>query len=345
MAEKEVQKQEIPAMYGDFNVRGKVEVLNKENFISQTKNQKERRSLTIGLRTAKNNLIYIAMNGFEQNEVYFVKRDEETKKSETKVIPWSDRLDFDMEGFAPMSRVDIGVEQTVTADGKKENVRHTLIMFDALKEIYDHVNVGDELRIRGNVSVESYKDKNGETKNSVRLNPSAIYKLVSPLDFDAEDFAETNVMNQTIIANDIEIDEKTNRGVISGKVIGNKRTGVIEITVLEDKTNELKMIQRRVQEYPFMAFRVQARIANESNATPVEEVSDFWGFATKTEKRESSRTIYQYVGIVNDSQDIDTYTEENIKEFEDTFCRGQEEFGANSVSGNKGSENDLWGNI
>ena len=92
MANNENVKQAIPAMYGNFSIYGKVESINKDKFYSKTQTQRDKRSLTLGIRTSKDNFVLIPMNAVSQNNVYFVKRDPETNKTEdTKIIPWEER--------------------------------------------------------------------------------------------------------------------------------------------------------------------------------------------------------------------------------------------------------------
>lgn len=352
MAENQKTKQEIPAMYGDFSVFGKVERLDKEKFISQTQTGREKRSLSIGLRTAKDNMIFINMTAIAQDNVYFSKRDEQTKQTETKIVPWAERETFSMPGFLPMSRVNVGVDQTVKEDGTLDNNNQIKIMFDALQDIYDHVNIGDDLYIKGSVSVESYFTQAGEKRSVVRLNPNQISKRKAgqEINFEAEDFVERNTLNQTIIPTDVEFDTDADRAVIYGLVIGNKKEGTIEFEVVgEDDMKFAKRLKELITETPYLAIGVQAKIVNEGNVGANQKVwDDFLQTYVVKRRQQGQGTKYQYVAAIQDSQDLTTYTEENVAAFRDTFCRGQEEFGANNAqqaTGGKGSEDSLWGNI
>lgn len=360
MAENEKKSQEIPVMYGNFRVYGKVEKLNKKDFNSMTKTNREKRSLTLGLRTSKDNLIFISMSAVAQNDVYFVKRDPETKKTvDTKIIPWADRLTNNLsEEYVPMSNVSVGVvqEEKVNENGATVLENNTVIrvMFDALQEIYDHVEIGDDLFIRGSVSVESYYKNSGEKRNVVRLTPSQISKRkqLDPLNFDAADFVEQNVLTQTIIPQSIEFDDDQTRAIINGLVIGNKKEGMIEIEIDKDAIGFAKKMQKEIEETPYLSLTVNTRIINEGNVSQQEKVwdEDFQTWVKAPRKAQSSGTKYQYDsvvvsngGTVEDALDKTTYTEENINEFRNTFLRGQQEFGSNNAT-TQGSE-DLWGNI
>ncbi len=355
MADQEKQKQEIPAMYGNFRVYGKVGKLDKANFNSTTKTQREKRSLTIGLNTTKDNMVYINMSAVSQNSVYFVKRDPETHKTaDTKVIPWNERLTHNLpKEYVPMSDVLVGVEQTkVTTENGAEKFDNNLLhrtMFDALQEIYDHVEVGDDLFIQGSVTVEKYTKQNGEIANIVRLVPSRITKRtqITPLDLNAEDFVERNEMTQRIIPQSVDINDDESRAIINGLVIGNKKEGMIEIEIPKDSIPFAKSIKNMIQETPYMSIQLNCRIVNEGSVSQPEKIwdEDFQTYVAPpaTARTQGAGTKFAYVTMVSGSKDITTYTEENVESFRNTFIRGQEEFGAAS-SGNQGSE-DIWGSI
>lgn len=359
MAEKENKSQEIPVMYGNFRVRGKVEILKKEGFNSTTKTNREKRSLNLGIRTSKDNLIFINMSAVAQDNVYFVKRDQETRKTvDTKIIPWADRLSNNLsEEYVPMSNVLVGVEQTEETNENGaavlKNNSVNRIMFDALQDVYDHVEVGDDLFVRGSVSVESYFTNSGEKRNVVRLNPTQISKRtqIKPYDFNDPEYAEENVITQTIIPQSIEFDDDKTRAIIYGLVIGNKKEGVIEIEVNQDAIGFAKKMQQEIADTPCLSIPLNLKIINEGNISQPEKVwdEDFQTWITPQRRGQGSGTKYLYVGVnapagstVADVLDRTTYTEENINEFRNTFLRGQQEFGSNNT--NKASE-DLWGNI
>lgn len=346
MAEQ-AKKQEIPAMYGNFTIYGRVEKINKENFESKTQTQKDKRSLTLTIRTAKDNVVILPLTAVAQENVYFSKRDEENKTSDTKIIPWSERNNFNVPGYLPMSRVNVGVEQNEKPDGTKENISSYKIMFDALQDIYDHVNVGDELFIMGSVSVENYIAQNGEVRNTVRLIPTQISKRTQSgtTDFDDPDFQERNELNQTIIPTSIEVDEEANRAVIFGLVIGNKREGTIEFVAnRKEDMSFIKVLQGKIANNPYLSLRLNARIANSGRQEEQKVWDETWQTYIIQPRVGGSRTVYEYNGLVNGSFDEMTYNAENIEAFRNAFCRGQQEFGSNST-GNKGSEDALWGTI
>lgn len=352
MANNENVKQAIPAMYGNFSIYGKVESINKDKFYSKTQTQRDKRSLTLGIRTSKDNVVYIPMNAVSQNNVYFVKRNPETNKTEdTKIIPWDERNSVNLpEEYTPMSRITVGLEQETDDKGVLQNKREHKILFDALQDIYDLVDVGDDLYIRGSVDVESYTAQNGEKRNIVRLTPTQISKRRTnkELDFEAEDFTETNELNQTLIPTSVEVDDDMNRAVIYGLVIGNKKEGSIEIEVTDEEN--LKFVTGRlkelIEENPYMAIRIQAKIVNQGRA-PEKVWDDFLQTYVKRESsnRNSMITKYEFVSIIENSYDLTTYNQENIEEFRNAFCRGQEEFGANSANKVAGSEDSIWGSI
>lgn len=348
MAEKEKEKvqQNIPAMLGTFKLCGVVEKLDKSKFETKTQTQKDKRALNIGLRTSKDNLVFVNMSAVVQKDVYFSKRSDDGKSSETKIVPWDERLkwyDDSSDGFLPMTRISIGVKQTVNDKGEKENDTRIRIPFDALKHIYDYVEIGDELTISGNVSVESYFTQSGEKKNIVRLNPTRIYKMKKELNFEDENFVEKNEIIQKFITNDVELDEENKRAIIYADVIGQKREGVMEIQIQgEQDYNFAKNFKIITQSNPYMAVTAVCKIVNEGNFVTEEKTwDDFFQTWVTAPKRTSSgsRTKYMYVNLEQGSRDDSTYTAENVEEFRNTFCKGQEEFGKSTEAG------DVWDSI
>ena len=349
MAEEKL-KQEIPAMYGTFRLYGRVEKIDKSNFISQTQNNRERRSISIRLRTSKTNTVNIAMSAIAQETVYFSKKIEETGANDVKQCPWAQRQTFGVaEGYLPISRVNVGLTQTTNEDGTKVNNNVYRILFDALQDVYDNVEVGDCLFIMGSVTVESYFTNNGEKRNTVRLTPTQISKrkVEGEIRFDDPDFQETNEYIQTIIPTNVEYDSEKQKGVLYALVIGQKREGAIEFELGEGLDTFCKKIQSEMAENPCISLRVAARISNEGTADNREEFNEEWGIKQiDTTVRGGARTRYVLTSVVKDSEDKTTYTEENIEAFRNAFCRGKQEFGSNTVaSTNKGSEADLWSNL
>ncbi len=353
MAENQDLKQAIPAMYGTFRLKGRVDKIDTSNYDSETATKRKRRALTLTIRTSKTNTVSLPLSAIAQDNVYYIKRDEDGKEVDRKIIPWSERNTTSLpEGFYPMSRVRIGVEKEVDENGVERNKNQFKILYDAIEDIYNFVKVGDELFIQGDVSVESYKNRRGETVSAVRLNPNQISmrNRNDRLDFDSPDFVEDNSISQPMIIQDIEIDEEKQEAAVNGLVIGRKREGTIEIEI-EGKDNLMfaKTLKNLSVENPYAAVTLQAKISNEGVSGPQKVWDETFNTWVVQPRQTGLRTRYVYIAMVADSYDPVTYTEENVTEFRNTFCRGKEEFGANNVnqSNHVGSEDtdNIWGSI
>lgn len=353
MAENQKVEQAIPAMYGTFRLKGKVDRIDTSNYESETSTGRSRRALDIYLRTSKDNVVRIPLSAIVQDSVYYVKRDENGKEIDRKIIPWDERNTTPLpEGYFPMSRVLVGVQQEVDENGVEKNKNEFKILYDVIEDVYNYVKVGDELFIRGDVSVESYVNRRGEKSSSVRLNPNQISmrNRNDKLDFDDPEFVEENSISQPMIIQDVEIDEANERASINGLVIGRKREGTIEVEV-DDK--ELLTFAKNIKnlsiENPYGAITLNLRISNEGVNTQQKVWDDTFGiWVTPKTRQAGSRTRYVLLSMVEDSYDNVTYNEENVTEFRNTFCRGKEEFGSHAGDQNSNSNNsndDIWGSI
>lgn len=355
MAEKQKVEQQIPAMYGTFRLKGRVDKIDTTNYDSETSTKRKRRAITLIMRTSKDNTVSVPLSAIAQDSVYFVKRDENGKEEERKIIPWDERNTTPLpEGFYPMSRIMVGVEQEIDENGQEKNKSQFKILYDAIEDIYNFVKVGDELFIRGDVTVESYENRRGETVSTVRLNPNQISmrNKNDKLDFDDPNFAEDNSITQPLIIQDVEIDEDNEKAAVNGLVIGRKREGTIEIEI-EGKDNLMfaKTLKNLSVENPYGAITLQARISNEGSVGPQKVWDDVFNTWVVPKTRQGGfRTRYVYIAMVAESYDNVTYTEENVAEFRNTFCRGKQEFGSNTAEATtnttttRGSE-DIWGSI
>lgn len=353
MAENQKIEQSIPAMYGTFRIKGRVEKIDSSSYDSETSTKRKRRVLTLVLRTSKDNTVSIPLSAIAQDSVYYVKRDENGKEVDRKIIPWAERNNTPLpEGFFPMSRVLVGVEKEIDENGNERNKNQYKILFDVIEDVYNNVKVGDELFIKGDVSVENYKNKRGETTSSVHLNPNQISmrNRNEKLDFDNPEFIEENSISQPMIIQDVEIDEQNEKAAVNGLVIGRKKEGTIEIEI-EGKDNLMfaKTLKNLSTENPYAAITLQAKISNEGSYGPQKVWDEVFNTWVVQPRQTGFRTRYVYLAMVANSYDNVTYTEENVQEFRNTFCRGKEEFGANteSHSTHTGSEDmdNIWGNI
>lgn len=347
MAEKEQrQKQEIPAMRGTFAIRGIVTTFDKvEGFVQKTKTGKEMRRIRFSVTSSEGNIHNLQLQAFQSENVYFSGREKQedgTEKIVTEQVAWNNRLKYKKEGFLPIDRVSYGLKKVVNPDtNKEENERHIKLTYDAIEDIYNSLEVGMSVYVRGNIQVEEYTAQNGEKRNTTRLIPNQISLTGSPIDFNAEDFKEQAVFELGVIAEDIEF-SGTEEATITGLFIGNQRLGRQTLVVRNDEcfkddpefdlTNLLNGL-RSVKAYkPYVYVTFVGNMVNAANhevAEPEVTTNPFGFKNTKSPLRPTGsgfRREFLCKGVVDSLIDMDTYTPENVDQFIAQFIAPKDEF-------------------
>ena len=347
MAEKEQrQKQEIPAMRGTFAIRGIVTTFDKvEGFVQKTKTGKEMRRIRFSVTSSEGNIHSLQLQSFQSENVYFSGREKQedgTEKIVTEQVAWNNRLKYKKEGFLPIDRVSYGLKKVVNPDtNKEENERHIKLTYDAIEDIYNSLEVGMSVYVRGNIQVEEYTAQNGEKRNTTRLIPNQISLTGSPIDFNAEDFKEQAVFELGVIAEDIEF-SGTEEATITGLFIGNQRLGRQTLVVRNDEcfkddpefdlTNLLNGL-RSVKAYkPYVCLTFVGNMVNAAGrevAEPEATTNPFKFKNTKSPLRPTGsgfRREFLCKGVIDSLIDMDTYTPENVDQFIAQFIAPKDEF-------------------
>ena len=345
--EKKKQKQEIPAMRGTFAIRGIVTSFDKvESFEKKTKNGKDMRKIVFDVTSSEGNIHRMQLQAFKSDKVYFSGRQKDetgAEKTVVKEVLWNDRLKFKEEGFSPIDRVSFGLEKTTDPEtGKESNKTETMLTFDAIEKIYNLLNVGASIYVRGNIQVEEYSAQNGEKRNATRFIPNQIYLTQHPIDFNAEDFKETAMFELQAIAEEIEI-TGSEEATITGLVIGNQRLGRQTLVFKKDDSlqedfdlavwmNPLRSFQRAKK---YISATFVGNIVNTANSVDTSSSSgavDDWGipvsFQSPLRNRGNGfRREFICSGIVGETVDNDTYNPENVDAFISQFIKPKDEFG------------------
>ena len=347
MAEKEQrQKQEIPAMRGTFAIRGIVTTFDKvEGFVQKTKTGIEMRWIRYSVTSSEGNIHSLQLQAFQSENVYFSGREKQedgTEKIITEQVAWNNRLKYKKEGFLPIDRVSYGLKKVVNPDtNKEENERHIKLTYDAIEDIYNSLEVGMSVYVRGNIQVEEYTAQNGEKRNTTRLIPNQISLTGAPIDFNAEDFKEQAVFELGVIAEDIEF-SGTEEATITGLFIGNQRLGRQTLVVRNDEcfkddpefdlTNLLNGL-RSVKAYkPYVYVTFVGNMVNAANhevAEPEVTTNPFGFKNTKSPLRPTGsgfRREFLCKGVIDSLIDMDTYTPENVDQFIAQFIAPKNEF-------------------
>lgn len=152
------------------------------------------KKLQFSVKTSEDNLIYVEVKQFKTGNslknVYISKRDEESKKTETKAVPFNERhRNFD-DGW----RI-IGVALKSNNDEYAKN----FVPYDAIDYILENFNDGDSVFVNAEMS----HSDNGEGKFYTNYEVKRMYVTHDPIEFDAEEFEEQSEFVEDVIYADI----------------------------------------------------------------------------------------------------------------------------------------------
>lgn len=330
----------LPQTKGTFQLQGVVTGTEKDSFYKETltkEKQKPFRMINFGLKADKETIVYVNLNGGEQEEVYFSKTTTDENKKKTTVtekVLWRDRLKFNKEGFRLIG-VNVGVTKKNDDKGKQINDKKILTPYDACKEIGDNLKDDQSVFVKGTIDY-SHFDSNGNTKRFVKFIPSQV-SLCKDVDFDVEGFESTKLFTQTFVFNGIEQDqEDKSRFIVSAKIIGFNTIEDAEFIIL----NKDLALQFKKGLKPYWSITVSGII---NMTKDIEEVKseECWGEENKMNKV-NSPTIRELIITGADPKSIDkeTYSEAKIEE---AIAKVNANKKAQSDFGNGGNEN--WGNV
>lgn len=301
---------------GAFQLKGKTTGTQKDGFLKEikTKSNKDMRMINFGVEYAENNILYVNMQGMEQENVYFSKRPKNKgEKSEIAKVPWADRFTYNREGFKLIGK-NIGTKKKLDKDGKEVNDKKTLTEFDACKEIADNLIDDKSVFIKGRLDYSSMTDDNGNKKHFTKLIPDQV-SLCADINFADEKFTQQNDFNQVIIF--MGIDKETNdngadtgRFIVQAKIVTYSTIEDVEFIIEDNKL--ANMFRKNLKAYN--AIKVSGHMIT---ATQVEEVSDddSWGEEDSMEKVVSpTKREFIITGAKPSSIDKELYTKENVEE-------------------------------
>jgi hypothetical protein len=331
--DKKVEFEQLKQTKGTFEARGILFNLKSEKaFSSKTaKNGKQWRSCDLGLRIADGEVMYLHLNGMEQDFVYFSKPAEKKgEKSTTKKVEWAKRERSQGEGYRL-----IGVGLALVKDeetGKNEEVK-TFTAFDAIKYIEDNAQDGMSVFVKGNIEFSSYEDKNGELKHGTKLVPNAMYRTKEDINFQAEGFEKVAEFALPVVFNAARKDE--DKFLIDASIIGFK---TIEDVSLETGEGLAKTLKDKVK--PFSGVTLTGRI--ESSQVVDQVPADVWGEDVKVGRaRTPNRTVLRIVGARPETINTEDYTKKSVEAYREA-CEALKKDKKNKESGFE-SQDAGWG--
>ena len=304
---------DLPETKGTFQIKGLVTGHDKDSFYkeSKTKTGKTMRRTSFGVTYEPNKTMYVTIQGFPQENVYFSSQSKNGEKPVTEKVTWADRFTFRKEGFRMIGN-NIGVTKAINEKGEHENVRKIMTDFDAAKEVADHLKDDDSVFIKGKLEYSSFTTDNGEM-HSVKLVPNQVSLCKKSIDFSDENFESTHQFTQVIVFTGIdqekENDKPTGRFVVSAYIVNYASIEDAEF-IIEDKG--LANIFRKSLS-PYNAIQVHGDMTVTEVVEEIED--DVWGEANKME-RQGTPVKREYIirGARPSTIDKDTYSELSITE-------------------------------
>ena len=304
---------DLPETKGTFQIKGLVTGHDKDSFYkeSKTKTGKTMRRTSFGVTYEPNKTMYVTIQGFPQENVYFSSQSKNGEKPVTEKVTWADRFTFRKEGFRMIGN-NIGVTKAINEKGEHENVRKIMTDFDAAKEVADHLKDDDSVFIKGKLEYSSFTTDNGEM-HSVKLVPNQVSLCKKSIDFSDENFESTHQFTQVIVFTGIdqekENDKPTGRFVVSAYIVNYASIENAEF-IIEDK-GLANTFRKSLS--PYNAIQVHGDMTVTEVVEEIED--DVWGEANKME-RQGTPVKREYIirGARPSTIDKDTYSELSITE-------------------------------
>ena len=310
---------------GTFQIKGVVTGVKSNNFYSEkdiTNSKNKVRNVNFGVKydvarengvvdTTIGKTIYPTVQGFTRDSVYFSKRTED-KKTETKQIPWTQRLEFANQN--PDWRI-IGVNVGLEKDEEDKNIKQYLTEFDAAKAIKDKLKDDMSVFVRGNLEFRSYTNNQGETKRFTTFAANQI-SLCADVDYEDEEFEAKHDFEQEIVYTGIEKetegDKPTGRFILSGYVVSYNAIEPVSFIVVDSKLANL--IRKNLKAFNGIKVHGKIEVSHIIEET-VEDNTDEWGDSNPMANRRTNAPTKRELIITGASPSTittDVYTEENV---------------------------------
>ena len=304
---------DLPETKGSFQLKGVVNGTEKDKFYqnSKTSTGKDKRSVNFGVEVEKGKTLYVGMQAFPRDEVFFYKRGENGQKGVTEKVKWAERHTFNKEGFRLIG-INVGLTKVVGADGNMQNDNKTMVEFDACDAIGKNLKDNMNIFTRGGIEFSSFAGNDGSTRRFTRFVPNQI-SLCSAIDFEAEDFEPQHDFTQTIVFMGVEQekenDKPTGRFIVSAKIVTYSTIEDAMFVITDTKLAN----QFRKNLKPYTAINVWGKI-DATTLTEEVESDDCWGESNAMTKV-SAPTRREMIITGADPKSIDNtiYTQDAIE--------------------------------
>lgn len=302
----------LRATPGTFSISGIVYGTQKPSFYTEKKfdNGNQMKSVNFAVKYDTDKSLYPTIQGFTRSDVYFSKKNKETNKTETKKVPWAQRMIF-AEQNPGWTIIGCNIGLIKGEDGK--NIKKHITEYDAAQYIKENLKDDMSVFVRGNLDFRSYTDKNGEVKRINSLNATQV-SLCSDIDFNSETFSPSHEWTQEIVYTGIEKEtdaegKPTDRFIINGYVVSFNSIEPVSFVVI-DKT-KANLVKKNLK--PYSAITLNGIIEVINNIEEADLVDD-WGQPIPKNKRVNARTTTEMIVTYPDPKTIDTdsFSEESV---------------------------------
>lgn len=322
-----------------IKLRGVVSGLDKEGAYKagQVKNGKhegkEYRSIKFLLNTSPENRLKVEKFGMEQDYVYPHRKEDKKKKikKDTKKLPFAKRFNIP-EGYDL-----IGSRIALELDDNEKTISKNMTDFDAVDEIWENLNDGDSVYIRGSIGYNSYENDNGDFFEENTFNIIDIYKE-KPIDFDDPKFEEMCVFEQEFVFAESEVDEEAKAVFVDGYQVsyGNKFNPIKFVVRMDEEKPELRKLAAGFTKTEYGdVITLGGLVLNRAETIEVEvegddEIEDLFGSGVEA-KGMTTNAVTTYTkelrGLKVTKIERAVYTQDDFEEDELVEEDGEEVFG------------------
>lgn len=340
---------ELKQTANSFQLRGIVTGTTSQRFYKNGtgKNGGTWNVVEFGIKIAENKTIYVKLNGFPRDEVFYYKRGENGAKGITQKVKWKDRAKAPGKDYRL-----IGVNISTGKDNSGKNINETFVEYDAVEWLHENLSDGDSVFIKGKMEFSSYTDRNGETRKKMDLVPTQISYTQEPINFSADDYKEMAEFENTIVFDSIDKEEDENgnatgRFILNGYYIGYNTVEAVSFIIDADHAKVANAIRKKMRSGNSIKTYGRISVQNNIEVAPVED--DGWGSTeTSPMERITAPTVREYIVYKVDGNtfDTETYTNQAITEALMKIKmakRADENFGDRPETGSS-SDADDWNN-
>lgn len=298
-----------------FQVRGKVIGTKSKRFYSSGtgKNGGTWNAVEFGVEIENHKSVYIKLNGYTRDAVYYYKRGENGAKGTSQRVAWKDRNKAPGKDYRL-----IGVNISTDKDENGKNINQTFVEYDAVEWISENLHDGDSVFVKGTINFSSYTNKNGEIRKKIDFVPTQISYTNEPVNFDAEDYKPMAEFENTLVFSGIdketdENDKATGRFILSGYSVGYNTVENVSFIVDADHAKLANNLRKAMK--PGYSIKTYGRVNVINDITEVDEEDSGWGERSPMQRINSPvRREYVIYNADPHSIDKDKYSEDDIAE-------------------------------